>query len=80
MLSKLKGKVLAAMADENNEDDSWLYGSSNENQDIQSEPNDSMQINDVSIEKDANHENVRNFKNSFSRRQPSIHLFPLKIL
>lgn len=68
------------MADENNEDDSWLYGSSNENQDIQSEPNDSMQTNDVSIEKDANHENVRNFKNSFSHRQPLIHLFPLKIL
>lgn len=58
------------MADENNEDDSWLYGSSNENQDNQNEPNNSMETNDVSTEKDANHENVSNIKILF--QPPSV--------
>lgn len=42
------------MADENNEDDSWLYGSSNENQDSQDEP---PQIDEKAITEEA--ENAR---------------------
>lgn len=42
------------MADENNEDDSWLYGSSNENQDSQDEP---PQIDEKAITDEA--ENAR---------------------
>lgn len=46
------------MADENNEDDSWLYGSSNENQDNQDEQQQSQNdeniiTNEESDQKDA---------------------------
>lgn len=43
------------MADENNEDDSWLYGSSNENQDSQEEQ---PQIDEKIITDEAENEKI----------------------